>query len=170
VYHEEAGPPLTSGRAYRLIIDDTLRDANGNTLTAPYEKSFTVTDADRTSPNHEEWGVTPPAMGSAGPVRVVFPRPLDHALLGRFLTVRDDNGGAVGGTVTIAEEETVWEYVPDTPWAAGNYVVVVKTVLEDLAGNQIGRLFDVDARRTGAPPDAGEYVYVPFVVDAREGS
>ena len=44
----------------------------------------------------------------------------------------------------IAREETEWRFVPDVPWSARDYRIVIRTTLEDLAGNHINRPFDVD--------------------------
>ena len=35
-------------------------------------------------------------------------------------------------------------FIPAEPWRPGEYQLLVDTVLEDLAGNHIGRPFDVD--------------------------
>ena len=38
----------------------------------------------------------------------------------------------------------LWRFTPLAPWKAGDYRIVIQTTLEDLAGNHIGRAFDVD--------------------------
>jgi hypothetical protein len=45
---------------------------------------------------------------------------------------------------TIGPGETEWRFQPTQPWTAGDHRVVVDMALEDLAGNRIGRPFDVD--------------------------
>ena len=51
---------------------------------------------------------------------------------------------------------SIWSFVPEKPWAAGRYSLVIDTTLEDLAGNSIGRPFEVDlfnpVRRTLKAP------------------
>jgi hypothetical protein len=164
-FREQAGPVLKPGKRYSLVIDDGLRDMNGQPLASPHEKHFVVTDADRTSPDPAGWLLSVPGAGSRDPLHVVFGEPMDHALLGRFVTVRHASGRAVGGRVMVSQQETVWEYVPDGPWTAGSYVVVVDTAIEDLAGNQIGRLFDVDTSQGRTEPALGETVSVPFTIE-----
>ena len=44
----------------------------------------------------------------------------------------------------MARDETEWRFTPDRPWSAGSYAIVIRTTLEDLAGNHINRAFDVD--------------------------
>jgi hypothetical protein len=55
------------------------------------------------------------------------------------------NGGKpVLGQITVAHGERRWLFTPDQPWAKGLYLLRVGTVLEDLAGNSVGRPFEVD--------------------------
>jgi hypothetical protein len=72
-----------------------------------------------------------------------FPEPLDYALLQHTLEVKGPGGG-VAGSIAVERDETQWRFTPQRAWQAGDYNIVVQTSLEDLAGNQIGRLFDVD--------------------------
>ncbi len=91
-----------------------------------------------------DWKLSVPGAGSLDPLVVTFPEPLDHSLLARVLHVTNDAGEAVAGGIDIVRGEQVWNYVPNQPWSAGEYQLVAETTLEDLAGNAIGRAFDVD--------------------------
>ena len=51
------------------------------------------------------------------------------------------------GQSRVEARETRWVFVPHAPWRAGEYRLVVLSILEDLAGNQIGRPFEVDSPR-----------------------
>ena len=51
-------------------------------------------------------------------------------------------------TIRVEEAETRWVFTPRTPWEAGLYQLVAAETLEDVAGNRIGRPFEVDG--TGA--------------------
>ncbi len=62
--HLDAGPPLTEGTSYRLVIDPGWRDAAGLPLAAGFEKAFTVTAPDRHSPDPDSWRLTAPAAAS----------------------------------------------------------------------------------------------------------
>jgi hypothetical protein len=90
--------------------------------------------------------------------------PLDHALLERVVWVRDANGRTVAGRVTTAEGETVWQFTPERPWERGRYELVAETILEDLAGNRIGRPFEVDVFRKVDREIKTETVQIPFEV------
>lgn len=73
-----------------------------------------------------------------------FNEPMDEALLDRMILVRDSTGHEIPGTFKIDHQETRWQFTPQGTWSPGNYLIEVDSALEDLAGNKIGRLFDVD--------------------------
>jgi hypothetical protein len=136
---EEAGQALEEGKQYTLVIDRDWLDAGGGPLEADFRKPFHVGPADRTPPDTAQWRLTPPKAGTTGALIVDFPKAMDYALLLRLLEVP-----GVRGKATVGQKETEWRFVPELPWKAGAYNLVVNTELEDLAGNRIGRAFDVD--------------------------
>jgi len=160
---EQIGPALRNGEEFRLVVDAGMQDASGAPLVAGFEKSFAVGDADRTSPVPTAWDITAPVPGSSEPLRVSFGEPLEHALLERMVTVRLRDGTAVPGSVRVTASETVWEYVPRGAWKAGDYLLVAHIALEDLAGNQLNRPFDVRPGDTPVPDVATE-IRIPFAI------
>jgi Bacterial Ig-like domain len=149
----EMGAPLIEGHRYRLVIDPAWPDARGATLASGYDKEFDVSPADRESPNPAQWRVSAPAAESREPLRLSFGEPLDHALVARMLSVEGE-GRPVSGKATISSGDSAWTFTPASAWHAGTYSVRVDAALEDLAGNNVARLFDADRAR-GAPPAAG---------------
>jgi hypothetical protein len=141
---QEAGPAIEEGKEYSLVIDPTWHDASGAPLTEVFRKTFRVAPADRTPPDTKEWRVTPPAAGSTAALVLDFPKPLDYALLQHLIEVFDAQRRPLPGDISIGPEETRWQFTPAAAWKAGEYQVRVDTSLEDLAGNRIGRPFDVD--------------------------
>ena len=140
---QEVGPAIEEGKRYTLVIDRDWQDAGGAPLAEGFRKVFRVGPADRTPPDQRQWRVTAPRAGATGAVTVTFPKPLDYALLMHLLQVSGP-AGAVAGAVTVDAGETRWSFTPQQPWKAGDYRILVDTALEDLAGNRIGRPFDVD--------------------------
>jgi hypothetical protein len=141
---EEAGPVLEDGHKYTLVITAGWRDESGQRLAADFAKKFMAGPAIEKAIEPKEWKVLPPAAGTRDPLAVEFPRPLDHALAERTIAVHDSAGKAVPGDVTTGRHEGCWFFHPDAAWAAGKHELVVNTALEDLAGNRIGRAFEVD--------------------------
>jgi hypothetical protein len=112
------------------------------------------------------WKIDSPKAGTGDPLVVRFPEPLDHALLERVMRVADAAGERIGGSIEISDSETCWQFTPEQPWPAGNYELVTDTTLEDLAGNAIGRAFDVDTLGPIQKPIETDTVSIPFAVAA----
>jgi hypothetical protein len=153
----EAGPALEAGRRYTLVIRREWRDGNGAPLTGEFRKTFVVTPADRTPPDPATWRVDAPKAGGVAPLVITFPKPMDFALLQHEISV-----AGMGGTVAVGGGETEWRFTPERPWSAGEYQIVVRTTLEDLAGNHILRAFDVDVFDKVTPRVAAETVTLPL--------
>jgi hypothetical protein len=141
---EEIGPALEEGKSYTLAIGREWRDGAGNPLKESFQKVFRVGPADRKPIDPAEWQILPPSAGAREPLIVRFPEPMDHALARRVIQVMDDTGVLVEGEVALADQERQWAFTPDRPWRRGAYRLVIQTTLEDLAGNNIGKPFDVD--------------------------
>ncbi len=153
----ESGPNLREGGRYTLAIAADWLDANSQPLAAPYNKPFHVIADEREPVDPAKWRITPPAAGTAEPLVVKFPRPLDYALLQRTITI-----AGVTGKVSIAADETEWRFTPAAPWNSGEYQLTVATSLEDVAGNRVGRPFDVDTFKDVTEHIKTETVSVPF--------
>lgn len=161
---EEIGPALETGKSYSLVIDSEWKDGAGKPLQAGFQKSFNVVAPDRDPPDPAGWRILSPQPETRTPLVVNFPEPMDQALAQRVIQVTDDSGEALSGKVTLGDQERRWVFVPANPWRRGNYLLVVPTTLEDLAGNNIGKPFEVDLfegvqRRLATPT-----VKLPFEV------
>lgn len=160
----DIGPVFEAGETYSLTIGEACLDAEGRTLRAGFEKKFRIGPADRTAPDPARWKFAPPAAGTRAPLIIHFDEPMDHALASRMLRVAAADGAKVDGEMGLDEHETRWRFLPDKPWRAGGHQLIVATTIEDLAGNNIGKTFDVDlfenvSRRIETPT-----VEVAFVV------
>jgi len=141
---EDVGPALEAGKRCSLQIDREWRDASGNPLKAQFEKSFNVTSTEREPLYPNKWTIQPAKAGSSQPLQVSFSRPLDHALAQRMIQITDGSDNAVPGTSKLAAHETQWHFTPQQNWRTGPYNLVVQNTIEDLAGNNIGKAFEVD--------------------------
>jgi hypothetical protein len=149
---DELGPVLEPNRRYTLVVSGKLPDAEGRLLGTDFKKTFRTTAAIRTAIEVKDWMLASPEAGTTKPLEVSFPRPLDHALLGRSLTVRDVAGELVPGTITVGKLERSWSFRPEQPWKAGRFTLLAHERLEDLAGNTILRPFDLNLKLP-APKD-----------------
>ena len=141
---EEVGPVLQAGKSYTLVIDRGWQDAHGNPLKETCRKAFKAGPALRKPIDTATWEITPPPAGSLAPLRIRFPKPLDYALASRMIRITGIRGEIVQGETSLSDEERLWSFVPTKPWAAGQHHISVQTTIEDLAGNNIGKSFDVD--------------------------
>jgi hypothetical protein len=162
--NEEMGRSLTPGRTYTLVIDAVWPDGKGVPLKRSYRRSFRVGPADERPLDTRSWTVTPPASASRDPLVVEFSEPLDHGLLLRALGVESVDGKALSGSVSIANGETRWSWSPLEPWHRGSYRLVAFGMLEDLAGNRIGRAFEVDQFQKSDSSAEPEKTTIPFSI------
>lgn len=160
---EEAGPLLEEGKSYTLAVDAEWRDAAGRPLKEGYRKAFKVGPPDDRQPDPRRWKLTAPSAGTREPLTVVFDEPLDAGMLSRVVAVLQA-GSPVGGRVEVDQDETRWRLHPESPWKAGQYALGVDSVLEDLAGNSVGRPFEVDVFRDVERKIGSSTVTVPFEV------
>jgi hypothetical protein len=176
---EEVGPALEEGKSYTLVIDRDWIDAEGNPLKESFRKSFRAAPPDDNPIDPKTWKLTPPRPnppapfpkregGFRDPLQVTFPKPLDHALLERVLSVTDSKGREIEGTIAITEKETRWSFTPKQPWQPGSYYLTADTALEDLAGNSIGRPFEIDVFHPIQRQLKSETVRIPFEVSIKE--
>jgi len=159
---DEVGPALEAGKSYRLVISPEWRDSDGRPLKSGFTKPFTVGPADRETPDPTTWKLEAPAAGARTPLRVTIPEPLDQALASRLLQVIDSSSRPVEGTATLGDSERRWVFIPDRPWPPGNYWLRIPATIEDLAGNNIGKPFDVDLLERDPHRTTGPVVTLPF--------
>ncbi|MEM6796609.1 MAG: hypothetical protein AAF725_21740 [Acidobacteriota bacterium] len=141
--HRQLGRALAAGRRYVLRIGKTALSANGCPLAEVFEKEFTATAEDRSSPDPGRWRLDVPRIGTLQALEVELDGPYDHLSLAYRVRVLDPLGNVVPGRVELDEGESRWLFKPTTPWRAAVYQIAVETSLEDLAGNRPGRLFDL---------------------------
>ncbi len=141
---EEVGPALEAGKRYTLVIDRAWPDGDGVPLKETFQKAFKVGPPDRDPPDTKFWKLQAPKQGSLKPVLLSFPKSMDHALSQRMIRVVVPPGELVAGDAVLEDQERRWLFTPAQPWKAGPHTVLVQTTIEDLAGNNIGKAFEVD--------------------------
>ncbi len=166
---EEMGPIFEANKEYELVIDGSWPDANGNPLVATFNskklesisKAFKTFEADQSCPNPLAWKFKAPKAGTQNDLVLNLDEPLDSAMLQRVIEVRGPDQRRITGKIRLLENESLWKLRPDTNWNAGRHAIHIDNRLEDLCGNSISRLFDVDVfEKTRAPNSNGETVLV----------
>ncbi len=136
---DEVGSALFEGSAYTLVIDSKWHDANG----APHS-------------------------GAAG----FLQRSVDRRLsLLRWImpccTVCSSSqpDGTGEWRHNSRPPGTQWRFVPYAAWTTGDYSLQVDTALEDVAGNRVGRPFEVDTFEPLTAKITPRTESIPFRID-----
>jgi hypothetical protein len=159
------GRPLRPGETITLVVKADWPDATGTPLKSEFRRQYRVGPPEERPLDAAAWRIVAPAAGTRDPLRVTFPEPLDRALLQRALDVsRGDS--AVPGAPGIEGGEAAWTFTPREPWQAGSHAVVISPILEDRAGNRIGRAFEVKSSADALPAEATRPISLPFSVAA----
>jgi hypothetical protein len=165
---EEEGPVLEEGHSYTLVVDQDWPDAAGFSLKESVRKPFSVRAPDDVPPDTANWKIEPPSEDNQNLLTVRFPEPLDRALLERVIWVETSSGERVEGEIQIDQQETRWRFRPSGPWKpAEAYALAVERILEDRAGNRVGRKFEVDVFEKIDRQVVAEIVRLPFEVKAK---
>jgi hypothetical protein len=143
----ELGPPLNVGQKYTLEISSGMNDLYGRPLRESFCKHFVVGDPVRDHISVEHWKILPPAPRSRQPLVLLFPSPLDWALLLQMITIESISGAVIDGQVEVDQSERRWSFTPNSPWTTGAYHIRVGSNLEDVCGNNITGPFDRPLRQ-----------------------
>jgi len=157
--NRDLGRALVPGGSYTLVIDEAWFDGREAPLARPHRYVFQVGEPIERPLDQSQWTIEPPRVGTRDALVVRFPWAVDYGLLQRALGVRRGDVN-VPGAVVIDEGETRWTFRPDAAWQAGDHRLIVLTILEDPAGNRIGRAFEV----TEAAAKGPDKIELPFMV------
>ncbi|MCP1385481.1 hypothetical protein [Runella salmonicolor] len=148
--NKSLGAPLTKGNHYTLVVSERWPDELGAGLTQSYTKRFVAATRDMTSPDVKSWTIKIPSKGTTQALEIHVKEALDYVLLQNTIRIIDARGKIINGVIQISNKEHLVDFIPASPWLAGAYKVLVESRLEDLAGNNLNRLFDRDItdRRT----------------------
>lgn len=161
---EDLGPALVTGRRFTLTIRDSWLDARGVPMKTAMRKTFRVADPDREAPDPKQWRIAAPRSGSTDAVVLTFSDPMDQALALRMIDLADASGALVAGRKHLGRLEGSWHFVPSQPWKPGAYRLRVQNIIEDLAGNNIGKPFEVDLAEGNRPRPPAETITLDFAI------
>jgi len=162
--HQKMGAPLAAGESYTLHISKNWKDANGYSLASDFVKKIAIVKADRIEPSPKIWQATSPKANTKMPVIIHFGEALDHALAQKCLTLYNKKGKKVAGKIALGNNDTEWTFTPTNNWQSNPYRIQIKSALEDLAGNNLNRLFDTNLETQTKPKRDLPYYYFDFRV------
>ncbi|MEQ8807994.1 MAG: Ig-like domain-containing protein [Imperialibacter sp.] len=140
------GTPLQPGKRYSLVVEGAFGSQKGDQLGQQFSRPFSTSDDDRVKPSLESWKLVAPAPGGRDALSVKFGEPMDLGSLdGKFSVKREDaDQQIIEGTFETQPGEVGLTFQPTKPWLAGVYLLIIDPTIEDLAGNNLQRLFDED--------------------------
>lgn len=110
-------------------------------------KKIVVGPRDDQSPDIMGWQINPPGSGTRDPLSLDFNESLDWMLAGITMKVLTGNKDQIAGYWSLYGGESQMRFYPAEPWNTGNYMIEVEGRLEDLAGNNLNRLFEKDLHK-----------------------
>ena len=138
------GPPLNKGSRYQLVINKHWQDAEGMLLKQNFTRNFFTGLRDSVSPDVEAWTIDLPKSKTKEQLVISFQESLDHVLVENTLSITDLTGNEIKGKFLANDYGTKAFFIPDDEWEPGIYQLQIESRLEDLAGNNLDRLFDTD--------------------------
>ncbi len=135
--HRALGYPLAEGRPVTLVVDREFRDERGRPMIKEASRTFAVGPDARSKVDPGRWVLDVPSAGGRAPLTATFDRPLDHALVARCITVTGPSHTTLAGAATVGTDDRSWSFTPLASWTGGAHHLVVRAILEDLAGNSV---------------------------------
>ena len=155
--NQEEGPPLLPGHTYEILVRPVWQDATGDSIATTFQKKFVTIARDTLSPDINDWTIQAPKEGTLDPLIVHSQEPLDYGVWRNALFVLDKDAHKQGGAVEILDNDRTWRFTPYTKWKKGTYEIVVEPRVEDMAGNNLERLFDRDLQKPSAVQEGVVY-------------
>lgn len=138
--NKKLGVVMTDNRQYRLVVAKGWRAKNGLALERDYIRRFVTTKRDVMKPDTDSWSV----VVKGDTVIVDLKESLDWSLLhGTVSIVHDDRKIPISKSITETCERRLY-LILNEKLASGDYSLNVESRLEDLAGNNLNRLFETD--------------------------
>lgn len=154
--NKRQGAPLEAATRYRLVIGSRFKSRMGEPLQEAALKEFRTGTADRSKPTLKQWRIDIPEAESKEPLRIRFNEYMDFlSTTGRIEILK--NGNTLSGAAFFEENEQEWVFRPEQKWKSGTYVIRADARIEDLAGNNLNKLFD---RETSKSEDAERPYYM----------
>ncbi len=163
--NREKGMPLQAGKEYTITIHNTWKGENGSPLISTYQKELFVQKRDDQKPRPRDWKMTISENDPDKALLIDFGEPLDAFLPMETIKVYDLNGSEVDGDFKWERGETILRFVPAETWSAPEYKLAARSTLEDLAGNNLNRLFDTNVKEGSTASGSESQQSIRFKLD-----
>ena len=151
------GAPLQINEKYELLVSHNWQSVHGLGLQKDFTKLFIATNRDSLSPVTDQWKIHLPKPSTKQTLLIELNEPLDHFLLMECLSILDQNDKPVKGIFQVSDKDKTCFFTPAESWVIGSYTLRIHSKLEDLAGNNLNRVFDRDVTKSKQPETKGFY-------------
>jgi hypothetical protein len=162
--NRKLGNPLQGNNDYTLLIEESLKSSDGIKLQSSAQKTFSAVDADRQKPSIGSWKIDVPEKASTRPLIIQFDEAMDYLSTAGRITVTI-NGETVKGESTFRNNQREWIFTPARAWKQGDYALRVDARIEDLAGNNLNRLFDREIKTQDQERDDKTFHMIEFDIE-----
>ena len=152
--NKKLGPPIEPGNRYIITVNQGWEDADGLLLRASSRMDFIAVERDEESPDPAKWTIDAPPARSYLPLVVDMLEPMDYGVLKDAVRLLDFKGNPADVQTLIGPGESLLTFLPNKRWRSGYYTLEIESRLEDLAGNNLERLFDKDLLKDTADKKA----------------
>lgn len=159
--NKKLGPILQEGNTYEVVVNQQFSSNVGLPLQNEFKKTYYVGNRDSKSPDVKHWQLEKPAADDS-PLIIHFDEPLSLKVAVNAMKVMHQGTALRGSFVVISDKSIAFK--PQSTWQKGNYIIEVESRVEDLAGNNLNRLFDQDLKKLKAIKDQQVYK-ISFRVD-----
>lgn len=142
--NEKSGTPLINGNTYKLIISNDWQGTNGKKLINNFDKKFFVVDRDSIGVSLDHWKIFASMQKNQTKLDIHLGEVLDHELLKNTISVLNEKNEIIPGRSIINDESNHIQIILDKMLPSEKYRLRVESHLEDLAGNNLNRLFDME--------------------------
>ena len=157
---EAMGKVLVAGEEIQIEVDAAARDAEGAPLLEGFRRRLKVGPPQKQALDAKTFQLSV-GPGEKAALEVEFPVALDRALALNAFTVWQ-GGRQIEGSVELAPGERRLSFLPAESWRRGEpYALRIGELLEDVAGNRLGRAFEVAAQEGNVAVGAASTSFVP---------
>ena len=161
--NETLGAPLEQNKSYTIVIHPGWKARSNSVLKELYTKTFFVSDRDSISPSLQSWSLIIPKAETKDPMEINFKESLDFILIQEAISISYGEL-EIQGQIDVIPEEKGIVFHPESNWRVGEYIIQVESRLEDLAGNNLNRLFETDKTQT-SNIDPSSIHFLKFIID-----
>ena len=154
---EDLGPVFETGKQYQFRVSGKWKGEDGAVIGEDFVKSFSIEKDDYETPEPKKWKLVSPKANASKPLVVEFDEVLDSALAMRVIEVMHRGKRVEMKSIRLSKYETGISFSPKANWEIGSYQVWIRSELEDLCGNRIGKPFDLDTKQKNKISDSKIY-------------